>query len=312
MTAFIYVVSFGVWMGFYRLYDFPLEMNGFVGNLAESYLPSNSLIANLITFGIVVLNSMIIAQMNNRFVIIRTRTFMPPFIYLLLSVCWLPAYGNYVAVLGSMFVLLGLYLSLGMYKDKNVEIAFLSFFFLALSSFLIHEFVILTVLFWIGFAILNSFSGRVFFASVFGFLAPWILFFAIRYYFFNPTFLIPKVHEFVLNFSVFSVDVMVLFVYAVILIFVLAVSLIQITTNSRQDSIQTRNILNFFKLLIFSLSLLLIFRNSGFVSYLPLLAIIFSLITSYIFTLLKNTFNFIVFLVLCATSFLVAFYLIIF
>ena len=84
---------------------------------------------------------------------------MPPFIYLLLSVCWLPAYGNYVAALGSMFVLLGLYLSLGMYKDKNVEIAFLSFFFLALSSFLIHEFVILTLIIWIGFAILNKTQG---------------------------------------------------------------------------------------------------------------------------------------------------------
>jgi hypothetical protein len=312
MTAFIYVVFFGVWIGFYWLYDFPAEMKGFAGTFAESFLPSKSLIASLITFAIVVLNSMIIAQMNNRFAIIRTRTFMPPFIYLLLSVCWLPAYGNYVAALGSMFVLLGLYLSLGMYKDKNVEIAFLSFFFLALSSFLIHEFVILTLIFWIGFAILNSFSGRVFFASVFGFLAPWILFFAIHYYFFNQTFFIPQVQEFVLNFSLFGVDALILFIYVIILIFVLVVSLFQITANSRQDSIQTRNILNFFKLLIISLSLLLIFRNSGFISYLPLVAIVFSLITSYIFTLLKNTFNYIVFLVLCLSSFLIAFYLIIF
>lgn len=312
MTIFYYVIFFGIYMGFYWLYDFPQAIQGHVGTFAETLLPSKSLIANLVTFGVIVLNSMIIAQMNNRFAIIRTRTYLPTFIYLLLSVCWLPAYGNYVAALGATFALLALYLSLGMYKDKkSVEQAFLSFFFLALSSFLIPEFAVLTVIFWIGFAFLNSFSGKVFFASVFGFVTPWILFFSSLIFIVGHTDILPEVQEFVMNYSILNYRNIPTFLYIAIMTFILITSLVQIATNSRQDSIQTRNTLNFIKALIFAMMLLILFRYTGFASYMPFTALLFALLTAYIFTLLKNFFNSIVFIVLCAVNFIFAFYLLI-
>ena len=312
MTALFYVAFLGIWMGFYWLYDFPLTMHGYIGVFAETHLPSKSLVANLVTFAIVVFNSMIIAQMNNRFAIIRTRTFAPTFIYLLLSACWLPAYGNYVAALGAMFALIALYFSLGMYKDKkSTEQAFLSFFFLALSSFLVSEFVVLTVVFWVGFAFLNSFSGKVFFASVFGFATPWILFFASIILIFGHTDILPEVQEFVMNYSILDYRSIPTFVYVGVMLFVLITSLVQITANDRQDSIQTRNVLNFFKILIFTMILLVMFRYSGFASYMPFAALLFAILSSYIFTLIKNLFNSIVFIVLCVVNFAFAFFLLI-
>ena len=250
--------------------------------------------------------------MNNRFAIIRTRTFMPTFVYLLLAVCWLPAYGNYVAALSSLFVLVAIYFSLGMYKDKkSVEQAFLSFFCLALSTILVPEFIVLLLVFWIGFGLLNSMSGRVFFASVFGFLTPWILLFSTLYFFYGHTESLSQVQTFVLKYNVFNYKNIPAFVYATVMVGILIVSLWQITTNDRQDSIQTRNILNFFKILIFGLLFLFVFRHSVFTSYMPLIAILYALLTAYIFTLLKNVFNSIVFVVLCVVNLSFALYLII-
>lgn len=312
MTILYYVIFFGIYMGFYWLYDFPQVIHGHIGPFAETLLPSKSLVANLVTFGIIVLNSMIIAQMNNRFAIIRTRTYLPTFIYLLLSVCWLPAYGNYVAALGATFALLALYLSLGMYKDKrSVEQAFLSFFFLALSSFLIPEFAVLAVVFWLGFAFLNCFSGKVFFASIFGFITPWTLFFSSLIFIFGHTDILPEVQEFVTNYSLLNYRNIPTFIYVAIMFFVLITSLIQISANNRQDSIQTRNMLSFIKILMFAVILLILFRHSSYVSYMPFAALLFAMLSAYIFTLLKKQFNSIIFIVLCAVNFIFAFYLLI-
>ena len=71
-------------------------------------------------------------------------------------------------------------------------------------------------------------------------------------------------------------------------VFVLITSLIQISTNNRQDSIQTRNMLSFIKILMFAVILLILFRHSSFVSYMPFAALLFAMLSAYIFTLLKN------------------------
>lgn len=312
MTAFFYVASFGMYMVFYWLYDFPLAMRGLVGSFAETLLPSKSLAANLVTFAITVLNSMIIAQMNNRFTIIRTRTFVPTFIYLLISVCWLPVYGNYVATLGASFALLALYLCLGMYKDKkSVEQAFLSFFSLALSASLVPEFIVLTVVFWIGFAVLNSLSLKVFFASVFGILTPWILYFSFQLLIIGHIEISPDVQQFVVQYSVLDYKNVPAFVYAAFMLFVLFVSLVQITANSRQDSIQTRHMLNFIKILMFVMLLLFLFRYFGFASFMPFTAILFAILSGHVFTLFKSLFNSIIFIAFCVVNFAFALYFIV-
>ena len=92
-----------------------------------------------------------------------------------------------------------------------------------------------------------------------------------------------------------------------ILIFVF--SIVQMVAKSRQDSIQARNELNFLKLLILGVLMLFVFRFSNYVSYLPLIAILYAILTAYTFTLIRSIFNSIVFISLVAFSLLVAFYL---
>ena len=311
MTVLTYVVSFGVWMSFYAIYTYPYPMPGEIGSIAESLLPSASLVAHVLSYVIVALNSMIIAQMNNKFSFIRTRTFMPTFIYLLISTCWLPIHGNYVANLAAFFVLLAIFLSLDMYKmPRGVEHAFLTFFLLALSSFLVPDYAYLVVLFWLGYFFLNCFSGKVFFASVFGFITPWILYLSVVFFVFDEKGFVSFIPAFLYQYSIFHYENIPSLVYVGLMLLIFIFSIAQMQAKSRQDSIQTRNELNFLKLLVFGLVLLFVFRFSNYVSYLPLIAILYSILTAYTFTLIKSKFNSIVFISLVVFSFLVAFYLI--
>ncbi len=306
-----YIVCFGAWMMFYFIYKYPYPMPGEIGSIAESILPSRSLFAHLLSFAVIVFNSMVIAQMNNKFSFIRTRTFLPTFIYLLVSTCWLPLHGNYVANLASLFVLLAVFLSLVMYKmPQGVEQAFLSFFLLALSTLLVPDYTYLLLLFWIGYFFLKCFSFRVLFASVFGFLTPWILYFAVNFFIFNEKGFVSGIPAFFYRYSIFHYENIPVIVYVALVILVFVLSIVQMTARSRQDSIQARNQLDFLKLLFFGVALLFAFRYSNYVSYLPLVAILFSVLTAYTFTLIRNLFNYIVFISFIVLSFLFAFYLV--
>ena len=77
---------------------------------------------------------------------------------------------------------------------------------------------------------------------------------------------------------------------------------------ARHDVIQARNMLIYFRILAVGLVLLLIFRFSSFTSYLPLIAAFFAILTAYTFTLIRNLFYYIVFIVLCVMSVAFAFY----
>lgn len=311
ITVLTYVVSFAVWISFFVVYKFPFPMPGMIGSIAENWLSSGSLVAHIVSYAIVVLNSMLIAQMNNKFSFIRNRTFLPTFIYLFISVFWLPIHGNYIANLASFFVLLAVFLSLDMYKKtKGVEQAFLSFFLLALSSFLVPDYAHLILLFWLGYFFLKCFSGRVFFASIFGFITPWILFFTIRYFVFGEEGLISDIPAFLYQYTIFHYENIPAIVYAGIMLLILTSSIVQIAAKSYRENIQVRNELDFLKLMGFGVVMLFAFRFSNYVSYLSLIAIFYAILSAYTFTLVKSLFNSIVFIALFLFSFLFALYLV--
>ena len=309
VTALTYLVSFALWTGLYFVYRYPNPMPGYAGSMAENILSSQSIFAYLLSYAFTVLNSLLIAQMNNKFAFIRTRTFMPVFIYLLISTFWLQIHGNYLAVIAAFFVLIAVFLALEMYKDtKGVEQAFLAFLCLAVSSFLVHEVVFLLLFFWIGFGILRCFSARTFFASVFGFITPLIFVFSILFFAFNQTVLFPDIQGVIFEYQLFEYGNIPWLIYFGLLFVIFSIAMMGLSTNTRHDVIQARNMLIYFRILALGLVLLLIFRFSSFTSYLPLIAAFFAILTAYTFTLIRNLFYYIVFIVLCVMSVAFAFY----
>ncbi len=310
-TILIYLISFALWMILYFVNRQAYPMNGVAGDFAEKILPSSSVFAQILCFVFVVINSLTMAQLNNKFSIIRARTFMPQFLFLFISVCWLPIHGNYLAQIALFFILTAISVTFNMYKDNRaVEQAFLSFFLIAIASLLIPEYSVLIIAFWCGYFYLKCFSGKTFFAGLFGFLTPWILLFSVLYFFLNQTNFTSFFQVFDVQYFTFNADYIPVIVYVSAMILILIVAVFQMMNKSHQDNIQTRNELNFIRLIGFFALLLLAFRFSDYNAYLPLIAMIYAILVAYSFTLIRNLFNSIFFILFCVVNLLFVFYVV--
>ena len=183
--------------------------------------------------------------------------------------------------------------------NKASEQAFLGSLLISASSMLINQFIFLIPVCWIGFVIFQSLSLRTFLASVMGTLAPWILYLS-TIYLLNPTenlfqlFSANLNHNF--NFSTFTP---IEYIYAGLMTVILIISVVGVSSMSRNDAIHTRNKLNFLLFLLVSLAILSVVFMNQFISFLPLIAFIYALLLSHPLTLSQNNFYGILFTVFC-------------
>jgi len=99
-----------------------------------------------------------------------------------------------------------------------------------------------------------------------------------------------------LSISAFSLSEII---YAAAITIIMIISIFGMYSITNSDAINTRNILNFLLFLLITLIILsVIFRNQ-FISFLPLIALVYALLISHPLTLKQNNFNGILFLVFC-------------
>jgi len=266
----------------------------------EMILSPNSLVSNLVCLAFALLNAFLLAQINNRFTIIRTRTFLPILIFLLLLGTWNQMHMLIAAHISLSLFLFALFYFFNMVRDRKAsEEAFMGTFLISLSSMLINPLIFIIPVCWIGFMIFQSFSMRTFLASVFGMLAPWLLYLSVVYML-QPELDFSKVFSLNANsdlsISAFSIAEIC---YAASIFIIGILSVIGMYTITGGDAINTRNKLNFLVFLLFStLILSFIFRNQ-FISFLPLIALVYSMLMSHPLSLKQNNFYGILFIIFC-------------
>jgi len=305
LAVFLVGSCFVIWMSSFvgeRNTTFSTQNTSIAESLQFVFLP-NTLLSNIVCFTLTLLNAFLVAQINNRFTIIRTRTFLPILIFLLLLGTWNQTH----AMIGSHLVLtlfiLALYYFFNMSRDRKAsEEAFMGSFLISLSSLLINPMIFIIPLCWIGFVMFQSFSLRTFLASLFGMIAPWILYLSVAFML-QPDFNI--YHLFNLNFnselntSNFSLPEII---YAISISLIMIISIVEMYSITNSDAINTRNKLDFLLFLLVSLVILsFIFRNQ-FISFLPIIALVYSLLISHPMTLKQNNFNGILFLIFCVIN----------
>jgi len=302
LAVFLVGSCFVIWMSSFvgeRNTTFSTQNTSIAESLQSVFLP-NTLLSNIVCFTLTLLNAFLVAQINNRFTIIRTRTFLPILIFLLLLGTWNQTH----AMIGSHLVLtlfiLALFYFFNMSRDRKAsEEAFMGSFLISLSSLLINPMIFIIPLCWIGFVMFQSFSLRTFLASLFGMIAPWILYLSVAFML-QPDFNI--YHLFNLNFnSELSISNFSLpeIIYAISISLIMIISIVEMYSITNSDAINTRNKLDFLLFLLVSLVILsFIFRNQ-FISFLPIIALVYSLLISHPMTLKQNNFNGILFLIFC-------------
>ena len=266
----------------------------------ELIFSPNSLVSKLVCLAFTLLNAFLLAQINNRFTIIRTRTFMPILVFLLLSGTWSQTNMMIAAQISLSLFLFALFYFFSMVRDRKAsEEAFMGSFLVSLSSLLINPLIFIIPVCWIGFMMFQSFSLRTFLASVFGMIAPWLIYLSVAYLI-QPDLDITKLFSINVNsdlsISAFSI---VEICYAASISIIGILSIVGMYTITGGDAINTRNKLNFLVFLLFStLILSFIFRNQ-FISFLPLIALVYSMLISHPLTLKQNNFYGILFIIFC-------------
>jgi len=277
----------------------PTESSTATQVLQFFFLP-NTLLSNIISAGFTLLNAFLLAQLNNRFTIIRTRTFLPILIFMLLMSTWNETHlvnGSHFAL--TLFIF-SLFFFLNMYRDtKAVEQAFMGSFLICAGSLIITPLIYLIPVCWLGFMLVQSFSLRTLLASLFGALSPWIIYIAGVFYF-QPDVDIRQflISQFGYEFSLPILSIPII-IYTSALILILLISLGGMYSNFHNETIRTRTNLNFILFLLIAVSIITILHVNQFAVFLPVIAFSYSMLVSNSFTLRLNNFNGILFIVFC-------------
>ncbi len=288
---------FGLWfLGYFRDFNTHL-LNINISDFKLIDFKFNTLSTNIINIVLVIINAILLIQLNNIYTLIRTRTFLTILIFLFLMCTWSETHLLIGSHLATTFFTFSLFYFFRMYRNTQAsEQSFMGSFFIGLCSLIFNPLLVLLPICWIGFIMLQSFSLRTFLASLFGFIAPWILYFATKMY-------IHPEHLLALNDLNFHITIkpvipsLPFLVYIIALCIILVICLFGMYSKFQSDAIHTRSKLNFLFLFLLAFLLIAITFNIPFIAYLPFIALLFSVLASYTFSLNQNNFYSIIFII---------------
>lgn len=299
LAILLVVTCFLLWISaYFGAYDATLTTSQTIAIKYIQTLLPNTLLSNLICFGFSLLNAFLLTQLNNKFTFIRTRTFLPILIFLLLISSWHETHITYGSHLSLTLIIISFFYLFDMYRNNMaVEQAFMATFFISISSIIINPFIFLIPTFWIGFMQLKSFSFKTFTASLFGALTPWIFYFSIAYYI-QPSL---QVFDFIHQNTISPIDVNAYqlnnLIYIGALTILVIVALVGMFSIYNRDAIHTRNKLSFLFLLLITVCIIALVFQSQIESFFPLIALCIAILTAHSFTLKQNNFFGILFIV---------------
>lgn len=260
-------------------------------------------ILSLASLLITLFNAFLIVQINNRFTIIRTRSFIPVFIFLTVmsvvtSVHQLP--GSHLAL---TFLLAALFVFFDMFRNRQAsEQAFLGSLLVSAGSLFIAPAVLFLPVCWIGLAQFKSLSIRTFLASIIGGLVPWIFYFSFRLYFETDyQWINSLVSDFQPGFNLLDLPLIEQIYMALMTVYIIT-GLVGLISNLHGDSLQSRAYLNFLvMLMLFSFFFSVVFINE-YLAFIPFVVMLFSFLLAHPFTLKPNGFYAVLFILLVLTN----------
>lgn len=309
-----FVATIGCWILFYCLHPFfdNVQYRSIPAEIGRFYAIS-PLLANLLSLFIALLISLLIAHINHRHTYINTRTFLGTFIFLQISTGLAITHSDFISYLSTLLIVFSIHLLLNNYDNKNgVEIVFLSFIFLGTSIFLVPEYILFIPFVWIALYQIKSISPRIFFASVIGFIVPWLFIYLCHFLETNSFNYSPDFIFVFNNLSLMYLYDISLFTYLLAMGIILLFVIFGMYSRMGRESVKTRRTLHFFQVMGVGLLLQLIFFSQSIIAFLPLGAAIYALLGSYTFTHRHSLFYVILFIILSFVGFIFSIYQLLF
>ncbi|MDR2840615.1 MAG: DUF6427 family protein [Paludibacter sp.] len=289
-----------VWIALY--YVIPENSENAIPSVFAQNIESNFMLSPLllviISLLLTLLNAYLIYGLNNRFAIIRTRTFLPVFVYLLLMTVWFHSHYFVYEYFALTMLLLSIFVSFSMYHNRNApEQAFAGTLILSIGSLLITPLVLFVPINWIIFVRYKCFSLRNFAASLIGLLLPWGFYFFISYYFLSDTLWVQQFTKPFLIDIEFAAHPTIEIVYITLLILLYIAGHCSMLRAMRNDSLQIRaklDIIFYYGIAAFVFAI--VFSGQHYV-FLPFIAFSFSFLFSHPITLTYSKFTKLLFIV---------------
>ena len=272
-------------------------------SIIQNLLEYNEFVANVLCVCITLLNTLLIYLLNNKFTIIRTRTFLPVFIFLLFISVWYQSHYLVFTHLALTFFILSLLVFFNMYRDRySTEQAFLGTLLLVTGSLILKPLILFVPICWLNFINYNCFSSRTFLASLFGMLMPWGIYLSVNHI------IQPDNQWFANILEPFKVDFLFFdnltaeFIYIGISIILGIIFLTEMFVLMKKDLRQTRAKLNIVLSFGLAATIFSLFLHNQYTMFMPFMAFSYAILFSHPLTLKLSRFNTILFILLVLTN----------
>lgn len=271
---------------------------------------------NVLLGGIMVLSiGFIMIGINKKFILINERTYLPAFIFVLLSGSYIVNQGIHPVLPASLLLTLALERIFAIYRrDYNLNRLFLAGVYLGLATIFYIPFVFYFLFIWISLSILRPFLGREWFVPLLGFSAPLWFYFVYVFVFTEQlgAYISIIQNAFKFHFYIPETNYHYFGFYAYILLLVLMASF-SIVRKFQMKKIRIRKYFEInWWLFVIGMTLFFLIKSTGYAMIIPIAIPIAYLLSEYFYSIRRSWWgNVIVFLLLAGLVYiqLVEFYL---
>jgi len=167
--------------------------------LVSSLLVEQEFLSKTIALSLLVINALLLSWLNMKFIVLKSRTYLPSFIFLLVVSSFLPLQRLNPAVFASIFMLFAIEAIMGTFKKEGLAYEyFLASFLVSMGSLFYARGAYLMIIIWIGLSLFRNIRWREWIFTIIGFLLPYLFLFS--WYYMTGQELFPRWQDMIMNF----------------------------------------------------------------------------------------------------------------
>jgi hypothetical protein len=170
-------------------------------SLITNWLTNNIFYSRIFTFGVMLFTGFYLLQINSKHIIIKQRTYLPAFFYLILISSIRPLHQINPSVFAAFFIVFTLDHILSIYHKEDVlDNLFKAGFYIAIASLFYAPAILYFIAVLLSIISIRSFNLRECCVAILGFFTPWFFYFFYHYFFSNDLLAIFRI----LNLNLFT------------------------------------------------------------------------------------------------------------
>lgn len=147
------------------------------------WLSSNMLYGRILAFMVMLFTGFYLLHINSKHIVIKQRTYLPAFLYLILVSSFITLHQINPAVFAALLIVFVFDHVLSIYHKENVlDNLFRAGFFIAIASLFYAPSILYFIAFLLSIISIRSFNLREWFAAFFGLITPWFFYFFYQYF----------------------------------------------------------------------------------------------------------------------------------